>query len=82
MKKAMYGTRDAAQNWETEYTEMLQEAGFSQGKYSACVFYHEKRKIRVVVHGDDFTVLGESKGLDWFREAAQKRMEPISPCYL
>ena len=55
LKRAMYGTRDAAQNWEAEYTEMLQEAGFSQGKYSACVFYHEKRKIRVVVHGDDVT---------------------------
>ena len=28
LRKAMYGTRDAAQNWELEYTEMMQEAGF------------------------------------------------------
>ncbi len=49
LKRAMYGTRDAAQNWEAEYKEMLQEAGFSQGKYCAYVFYHEQRKIRIVV---------------------------------
>ena len=64
LKKAMYGTRDAAQNWELEYTEMMTEAGFRQGSYSACVFYHEQKNVRVVVHGDDFAVLGPSKGLD------------------
>ncbi len=54
---------------------MLQEVGFSQAKYSACVFYNEEKKIRVVVHGDGFTVLEGSKELDWFREAIQARME-------
>ncbi len=46
---------------------MLQEAGLSRGKYSSCVFYHEERKIRLVVHGDDFTVLGESKELGFVK---------------
>ncbi len=27
LKKAMYGARDAAQNWELEYSEMMVEAG-------------------------------------------------------
>ena len=31
LKKAMYGTRDAAQKWELEHTEMMTEAGFKQG---------------------------------------------------
>ncbi len=35
LKKAMYGTRVAAQNWELEYTEMMTEAGLRQGAYSA-----------------------------------------------
>ena len=48
LKKAMYVTRDAAQNWEMEYTEMMVDAGFRQGLYSACVFYHEQKNIRVV----------------------------------
>ena len=29
LKKAMRGTRDAAKNWELEYTEMMVEAGFT-----------------------------------------------------
>ncbi len=36
------------------------------------MFYHEQRKIRIVVHGDDFTVLGASKELDWFHEVQRK----------
>ncbi len=64
LKKAMYGTRDAAQNWEFEYTEMMTEAGFKQGSYSKCVFYHEQKNIREVVHGEDFTALGPCNSLD------------------
>ena len=75
LKKAMYGTRDAAQNWELECTEMMLEAGFKQGSYSACVFYNEQRNVRVVVCGDDFAVLGPSKSLDWLRGVVKQRME-------
>ncbi len=35
LKKAMYGTRDAAQDWELERTEMMTEARFRQGAPSA-----------------------------------------------
>ncbi len=58
LEKSMYGTRDAAQNWEYEYTDMMKEAKLEQGKQSACVFYHPEKDVRVVVHGDDFTELG------------------------
>ncbi len=54
---------------------MMLEAGFRQGSYSACVFYREQKNVRVVVHGEDFTVLGPSKSLAWFRGVAQQRME-------
>ena len=62
--KAMCGTRGAAQNWEMEYTEMLTEADFKQGVCSPCVFFHKERCARVVVHGDDFAVLGRKHTLD------------------
>ncbi len=75
LKKAMYGPPVSAQNWELEYTEMMTDMGFRQGSYSACVFYHEEKNVRVVVHGGDFTVLGPSKSLDWFRGVAQQRGE-------
>ncbi len=43
LKNAMYGTRDASQNWQLEYTEMMAEAGFTQGSYSACMFYPKEK---------------------------------------
>ena len=42
---SMYGTRDAAQNWTTEYAEMLVNIRFVQGKASPCVFHYKERNI-------------------------------------
>jgi hypothetical protein len=50
LKKASHGTRDAAQNWEMEYTEMMVDADFRQGLHSACAFYREQKNVREVVH--------------------------------
>ncbi len=66
LKKAMCGTRDAAQNWKLEYTETMTVAGFRQGVCTARVFYHEDKKVRVVVRRDDFTALGPNSSFDWF----------------
>ncbi len=71
----MYGTRDAAQNWELEYSEMMIEAEYTQGSYSVCVFYHKEKDVRAVAHGEDFTVRGLRSSLDWLRGAAQRRTE-------
>ena len=60
LNKAMYGTRDAPQNWEFEYCDFMESLGFSKGKSTPCLFYHEARNLRVVVYGDDFTILGLS----------------------
>ncbi|MDP7559816.1 MAG: reverse transcriptase domain-containing protein, partial [Planctomycetota bacterium] len=42
LKVSMYGTRDAALNWATEYGDTLKAAGFKQGVSSPCIFRHEK----------------------------------------
>ena len=75
LNKAMYGTRDAAQNWEYAYAEFMESIGFQRGLASSCVFWHSGRELRVVVHGDDFTVLGWERELDWFR----KRIGEVRP---
>ena len=67
INKAMYGTRDAAQNWEFAYADSLQALGFMKGKATQSAFYHQQRNIRLVVHGDDFTVLAMEADLGWFR---------------
>ena len=45
--KSMYGTRDAARNWEMEYTGFRRDIGFQHGLASPCVFFHVERGIRV-----------------------------------
>jgi len=67
LNKAMYGTCDAAQNWEYEYVGFLSHVGFQRCRACPCEFYHPDRQLRLVVHGDDFTVLGHGVNLDWFR---------------
>ena len=40
-----------------------------------CVFDHETREIKAVIHGDDFTLLGQEVRLNWFRGKIQERFE-------
>ena len=73
--KAMYGTRDAAQNWEYAYNEFMEMCGLRRGIASPCVYWHQERGIRAVIHGDDFTMLGWENDLDWFRERIKELFE-------
>jgi hypothetical protein len=71
----LYGTRDAAHNWEREYTNTLVDIGFQVGKSTTCVFRHEQRNIDIVVHGDDFTILGTSWDIQWVHDMLGKKYE-------
>jgi len=73
--KSLYGTRDAAQNWEAEYTEFMMDLGFTSGVATPCVFFHKERDIRAVVHGDDFTLVGPRHSLDWFKGRIEGKFE-------
>ena len=68
LNKSMYGTRDASLNWEIEYIRFMNKVGFTTGISSPCLFYHKAKDIRAVIYGDDFTLLGDEKALDWFRK--------------
>jgi hypothetical protein len=48
---------DASQNWEEGYIGFLVGIGYRRGRAPLCVFYHKDRNHRIVVHGDDFTIL-------------------------
>ena len=58
---SLYGTRDAARNWEEKYVEVLSELGFVVGKSSPCLFWNEKRDLRSVIHGDDIATVGDEQ---------------------
>ena len=39
------------------------------------MFYHQEKNLRLVVHGDDFTILGHEESLDWFKERITNKYE-------
>ena len=65
LRYSMYGTRDAAQHWFEEYSSQLCSVGFRQGRATPCVFYHPERRIRTMVHGDDYVSTGMPKDVEW-----------------
>ena len=64
--KSLYGTRDAASNWERLYTQVLEAVGFERGVASTCAFYHKDRRVHLTVHGDDFTAVMDDDQVEWF----------------
>jgi hypothetical protein len=70
---SMYGTRDAASNWESKYQTVLIGMGFQMGKANPCVFLNKEKNIRTVVHGDDFTSDGEITQLRWMQRMLEEK---------
>ena len=50
LRKSLYGTRDAAQNWECEFGGFLEEIGLRRGQASMCLYSEEARGISASVH--------------------------------
>ena len=75
LRVSMYGTREAARNWEDTYSDILEKAGFRRGISTPCVFTHDSREIRIVVHGDDFLAIGRESQLKWYKAEMEKSLE-------
>ena len=73
--RCVYGTRDAGRIWEDTYTQVLVSLGFEIGVSNPCVFYHPKRDISIVVHGDDFTALADDDNLNWYENKLRESFE-------
>ena len=63
LRKALYGTREAAKCWEAEYTKCMTELGFRPGRSSPCLFWHAEWGCCAYIHGDDFVVSGDDEHL-------------------
>lgn len=64
----MYGTRDAAQNWQRKCTDTMREIGFDRGKVSPCHVFHTKWQVCGPVHGHDFVFVGMRNSPDMICE--------------
>ena len=63
MKKSMYGTRDAASNWERDWQGHVQKWGLQLGLSSKNLFHHKEDRVSGLTHGDDFVLTGPTEKL-------------------
>ena len=75
LRKSLYGTRDAAQNWECELGSFLEEIGLRRGQASTCLHSEEARGISASVHGDDVTVKASREDAEWLIRKFKERYE-------
>ena len=73
LKKALYGTREAARCWEKEYTRTLETLQFVRGRTSPCLFRHRLHDCVVFIHGDDIVACGEHGVLQWLQEEVSNK---------
>jgi hypothetical protein len=75
LELSLYGTRDAAANFQEEVRKFMVSIGFEQCKYSPSMYYHRKRDIQSLVHGDDFVSSADRAAAKWFEGELAKRFE-------
>lgn len=75
LEMSLYGTRDAAANFQAEVQRFMKGLGFKVGKYNACTFWHPGRDIKTIVHGDGFVSGGDAADLEWLRSGMECRFE-------
>ena len=64
LKQSMYGTRDAASNWERDWQGGYQENwGNELVRSSRTLFHNKQKKTSDLTHGDDFVVTGTQESL-------------------
>ena len=72
----MYGTRDAASNWERDWQEHVKNWGFQMGPSSKKTCFTTENRVSGLTHGDDFVLTGPTKKLMEF-ERKTTSIHPI-----
>ena len=72
LQMSLYGTRDAAANFQREVGSFMRTAGFVQGRYNPCTYWHPRKKLRTFVHGDDFVTQGRRQEAAWLKKKLEE----------
>ena len=70
---SLSGARDASANWQEEVSRCMCEWGFEVGRFNPCMYQHVSRRIRCLVHGDDFVSVGSPEDLKWMKTKLSDR---------
>ena len=67
LQMSLYGTIDAATNWQEEVAKEMLAWGCSRGRYNPCLYFHKATGLKTLVHGDDFVSVGSRAATTQFR---------------
>ena len=71
----LYGTRDAAINWQRRLGDHIISLGFGAGLGHPSVFAHRSRQLYCLVHGGDHVAAGDIADLGWTVSKLKARFE-------
>ena len=74
LEKSLYGTRDAAANFQAEVRRFMTKLGFRVGRYNVCTYYHEQKQLMTVIHGDDCITVGDRESQKWLRKELESKL--------
>lgn len=75
LKKAMYGTVQAALQWFKKLVKSLKIVGLEQSKVDPCIFYVKKEGTLILLigtHVDDCAVAGKPEDVEFFKSEIKK----------
>jgi len=75
LEQSLYGTRDAASNFQAEVQKLMTSIGFKTGKYNVSTYHHPGKRLKTLVHGDDFVTTGGRENIQWLKKELEKRFE-------
>ncbi|CAK0876009.1 unnamed protein product [Prorocentrum cordatum] len=73
LRMALYGARDAGQNFELTIAEAVIGAGCDQSAFSPCAYCHKDLQVSFFHHGDDFVLEGSRGGTESIRVALKTK---------
>ena len=74
LRYSLYGTRDAAQNWEEDLASTLSGLGLTRGSACSCVWRGRIMGV-ATVHGDDITIGGQRTAVEFLTKMISKKYE-------
>ena len=77
LQYSLYGTRDAAQNWEEGLASTLNDLKFTTKSACPCVWHGGIKGEHIVatVHGDDITIGGDLPVVAFFMKMMSRKYE-------
>ena len=74
LNRAMYGTKDAAQCFDSYWERTMEKFDYNIGVFNPCLYKNLVKDISVLRHGDDFATLATRTQIAEFKEHLGKHL--------